>query len=77
MLVYKKLADEGIQCHINYFENAAYNPVFPKQTNSFNVVDTFVNNSLTLPLDPWITTEEIKLVVEKLVRVIDKYDQRL
>ena len=77
MLVYKKLADEGIQCHINYFENAAYNSVFPKQTNSFNVVDTFVNNSLTLPLDPWITTEEINLVVDKLVQVVDKYDQRL
>lgn len=77
MLVYNKLAEEGIQCHINYFENAAYNYVFPQQKNSFNVVDAFVKNSLTLPLDPWITSEEVKLVIEKLVQIVDKYDQRL
>lgn len=77
MLVYNKLAEQGIQCHINYFENAAYSPIFEKQHYKYNKVDEFVQTSLTLPLDPWITVAEIKLVMEKLVSIVDKYEQRL
>ena len=76
-LVRQKLLEEGIQAHAHYSENAAKNSVFGKSDNDYSQLEWFMNNTLSLPIDPWFTDQEIEYVASRLAKILEEHDLRL
>lgn len=77
-LVFDEMKKRGIEVQDHYPENLAQNPIISSQTkDSFSNTDFLLYNSISLPIDAWLTDEEISYVINNLIDIVDQNELRL
>jgi dTDP-4-amino-4,6-dideoxygalactose transaminase len=74
--VYDLMLKEGIPVYDHYSENLATSPILSSDNSAqFPTIDHFMSHTLSLPIDSWITSEEVSLIAETLDKVLDQNEQ--
>lgn len=71
--VYDLMIEAGIPVYDHYPENFANNPVFSNKEmdKNYPVVEHLMQHTLSLPIDSWITANEVSFVAETLNKVLE------
>ena len=64
---HKKMLDAGVETEQHYADNFATLPWTPKTNNMFPMTDKFVQQSLTIPNNPFMTDSEVETVTKKVL----------